>query len=268
MTDHRESAAQPSASPRSRKRFALTGHSPALDSRVDAARGDLADLRLADRIFAPHYAAPVARSATRRTPLLTTIGGDPVSELLHGERFDVLELSQGYAWGVGSIDGAVGFVARDALAGPVEPTHIVCAWGAALPIGSRLTAEEAADCDAAKIRPLDRPAKDFVAIAETLVSVPAVPGGRSGDGVDAGGLVVLSLSIAGIRAPRFVDLQAAHLGHAVACDAPMLRGDLIFSDDLVAIVADDNHAILCGMDAVTRAPIASLGPIDARRRLP
>ncbi len=268
MTDHRPSAATPSASPRSRKRFALTGHSPAVDSRIDAARGDLADVRLADRIFAPHYAAPVGRAAATRSPVLTTIGGVPISEVLQGDRFDVLELSHGYAWGVCAVDGAVGFVAMDALGPPSDVSHIVCAPGAALPMGSQLTAEEAQVFDASAIRPLDAPAKDYVAIAEALVGAPLTPGGRSSEGVDAAGLVSLSLSIAGIRAPRFVDLQAETLGHPIAAEAPMLRGDLIFTDDGVAIVADDTTAILCGAEGVVRAPIAALGTVTVRRRLP
>ena len=235
---------------------------------MDAARGDLADVRLADRIFAPHYAAPVGRSAVAQTPLLAAHGGEPVSELLHGERFDVLELSHGYAWGVGAVDGAVGFVAMDALGAPADVTHIVCATDAALPMGSQLTPDEVVGFERAAIRPLEAPAKDYVAIAEALVGTPAVTGGRSSKGVDPAGLVSLALSIAGIRAPRFIDLQASALGHAISPDAPMLRGDLIFTADRVVIVADDVTAILCDGEAVVRAPIASLGPITTRRRLP
>ncbi|MDF0752810.1 hypothetical protein NLU14_21530, partial [Marinobacter sp. 71-i] len=41
-----------------RKRFSLKGRSVPIDPRVDAVRRDLADVRLADRVFAPHYAAP------------------------------------------------------------------------------------------------------------------------------------------------------------------------------------------------------------------
>ena len=44
-----------------RRRFSLNGVSATIDPRVDAVRGDLADVRLADRVFAPHYAAPLPR---------------------------------------------------------------------------------------------------------------------------------------------------------------------------------------------------------------
>ena len=38
------------------RRFRLSGPSEALDPRTAAVRRDLADARLADRVFAPHYA--------------------------------------------------------------------------------------------------------------------------------------------------------------------------------------------------------------------
>src|SRR3546814_14266912 len=45
-----------------RNRFTLTGRSVALDRRVNALRGDLADVALAGRYFAPHYSCPHAFS--------------------------------------------------------------------------------------------------------------------------------------------------------------------------------------------------------------
>ena len=267
--------APPRATP-SRKRLALTARSHAFDGRIDAARGDLADLRLADRLFAPHYAAAVARTATIRTPILGTHGGGAVSELLQGEDFEVLEFSQGHAWGVGAVDGAVGFVLCDALGAPEGVTHIVCASKAALPMGTRLTADRAAAFDSGAIRPLAAPIADFAALAETLIGTPSIDGGRSSAGVNCSGLVFLCLSLAGIRAPRFVDLQAAQLGHVVGEDAPMLRGDLLFFADHVAIVADGDSAIHVDAKggAVTRESIATIvdggafGPPIVRRRLP
>ncbi|MGK6319737.1 C40 family peptidase [Sphingomonas sp. DT-204] len=247
-----------------RKRFALAGRSHAFDPRVDAARGDLADLRLADRLFAPHYAAAMTRGVAQRAPVYAAIGGEQRSEVLAGETFDVLELSRGYAWGVSPVDGAAGFVAVDALGPVVAPSHIVIGLGIPdLPMGSRIVDQGFAETD---IRPLDAPMEDFVHAAERLVGVPSVPGGRSGAGVDAGGLVFLSLSLAGIRVPRFVDLQAT-VGRAVGEDAPMLRGDLLFFDGEVAIATDETHAIRVA-DRVARVPISDLGAISARRRLP
>ncbi len=64
-------------------------------------RRDLADVRLADRVFAPHYAAHLAFVATRATALRLTrdLDGEIVGMLEPGDRFEVLELSAGLAWG-------------------------------------------------------------------------------------------------------------------------------------------------------------------------
>lgn len=221
----------------SHKRFALVGPSHAFDPRVDAARGDLADARLADRLFAPHYAVAVLRSVVRDAPLLTSVGGQPLSEIRVGEAFEVLELSREHAWGASPVDGAVGFVPIDAL-------------GAF------------SDADLPEVAPVD----DFVTVAEDLIGTPAVAGGRSSAGTDAGGLLFYAFSRAGIRVPRFVDLQAT-IGHSVGEDAPMLRGDLIFFGDAVGIVTGADHVITVS-DTVERVAIAALGDIAARRRLP
>jgi len=268
------SPATPQSAPRTptlpathaRKRFALAGRSQAFDPRIDAARGDLADLRLVDRLFAPHYVAAIQRSAARRVPLYATVGGAPLSEVLAGEPFDVLELSGDHAWGVSPVDGAVGFVEVTALAPAIDATHIVTGTGLpTLPMGNRVTGDQGRS--AADIRPLDAPVADYVSLAERLVGVPAVPGGRSGAGVDSGGLLFLALSLAGTRAPRFVDLQAT-IGHAVGEDAPMLRGDLLFFDGAAAAIAvDETHAITV-TDHVVRRNIAEIGTIITRRRLP
>ena len=85
-----------------RTSFTLEGHSIALDSRVHAVRGDLADVTLADRLFAPHYAealerrCAVAFSALRDKP-----GGAQTSELLSGEAFTQLERHLNLERGVG-----------------------------------------------------------------------------------------------------------------------------------------------------------------------
>jgi hypothetical protein len=103
----------PSAAP-SRKRFALTGRSQSYDPLTTAVRPDLADVRLADRIFAPHYAAPMACVLVQSATLLAGKGGEAIAELAAGEQFEVLEVSGAHAWGV-TQDGRVGYVDRGAL---------------------------------------------------------------------------------------------------------------------------------------------------------
>jgi hypothetical protein len=241
MTTARTTTKTKIATP-TRKHFALHGPSREFDPRIDAARGDLADIRLSDRIFASHYAAAVLRRVVQQSSLVARVGGPPLSEVLAGEPFEVLELTQDQAWGISPVDHAVGFVAVSALGPYDDATHIVSSLA---------------------------PMADHATVAESLAeaATPVIVGGRSRTGVDAAGLVFLSLSLAGIPAPRFLDLQAKSLGHLVGESAPVLRGDLIFTADGVAIATDAEHAVRAGDTKVELVVIADL-PITARRRLP
>jgi hypothetical protein len=101
-----------------RSRFSLTGRSIRIDPRVDAARKDLADIRLADRIFAPHYAAPMPRTLDRDAVLRSgaPAEAEPMATLAAGETFEVLELSGDHAWGVAPAHGLVGYIDAATLA--------------------------------------------------------------------------------------------------------------------------------------------------------
>ena len=80
-------------------------------------RGDLADLRLAVRVFAPHYAAPMAVKLTKDVPLRDA--ADPaataVAQLTAGETFEVLELAGQNAWGIAPAHGLVGYIFAAAI---------------------------------------------------------------------------------------------------------------------------------------------------------
>jgi len=80
-------------------------------------RPDLADVRLAAQVFAPHYAAPIAMRATAATPLLAapSAAAAVVATLAAGEIFEVLEVTSAYCWGQSRDSGLVGYVARDVL---------------------------------------------------------------------------------------------------------------------------------------------------------
>ncbi|WP_239804423.1 SH3 domain-containing protein [Croceicoccus hydrothermalis] len=80
------------------------------------ARGDLAHIDLAGRIFVPHYAVPMTHVATRAVTITASpqAGAGPVGSLTEGDRFDVLDFSGGYAWG-STRGGTAGYVASDAL---------------------------------------------------------------------------------------------------------------------------------------------------------
>lgn len=224
-----------------RKRFSLTGLSARVDSRIDAVRGDLADVRLADKVFAPHYASAIVCSAVEATPILTARQADSavLSEILPGEGFEMLELATDYAWGICQADGTVGFVARGALSydDPAAPAPAI--------------------------------AGDVASLAESLIGAPARPGGRSPAGFDSSGFFFYALTRTGHPAPRFADLQTG-IGAAVPSETPFARNDFVFFADHAAIMADGENAIHV-TDAVVResveAVVTRFGPIVARRRL-
>lgn len=75
-------------------------------------RRDLADIRLADRVFAPHYAAPMPRIVTASTALRAGAATDTemLATLATGDIFEVLELAGDHAWGVAPGTGLVGYL--------------------------------------------------------------------------------------------------------------------------------------------------------------
>ena len=87
-----------------------------LDPRTHAVRGDLADVRLAEEVFAPHYAQPITCLVGRATFLLSKPdGGETVAELPLGASFELLELAGRFGWGIAPAMGLVGYCDRTAL---------------------------------------------------------------------------------------------------------------------------------------------------------
>ena len=249
------------------RRIALEGPSVRLDPRLNAWRSDIADVALAGRLFAPHYAAPLIRACgLLPAPLLgePVDGAETVSELLPGEGFAVLDLTAGWAWGYCLADHRVGYVEAIALAEPLEPTHIVvealapiqsgpaplAATLSRLPMGSRLHGEvrgatlefEGGFVPLSYLRPVGEAEEDPVAVAQRLLGAPYRRGGRSCHGIDCSGLVQLSLQMCGIDCPRDTQEQR-RLGERIADDAPLKRGDLLFCEDHAGMMVDDHMAI-------------------------
>ena len=107
-----------SAAPK-RRSFTLSGPSPRLDPARHAVRGDLADVRLADRVFAPHYVAHIACRITRPTALRSAKASDSdvVAPLAAGDAFELLDITGGVAWGIAGAERLVGYVDAAAIAG-------------------------------------------------------------------------------------------------------------------------------------------------------
>lgn len=244
-------------------------------------------------MLAPHYARAMPRACgAHATPLRAAPDSDAprLSELLPGEGFAVLEYAAGWAWGYCVADSLVGYVEAIALTAPVEATHVVCERFAPvapddnlvspplgnLPMGARLHGRECGACLTTEygcvalshLRRVDEFEEDPVAVAERLVGVPWLEGGRSPAGIDGPGLVQLSLSLCGIATPLLPDLLA-RLGEEVPQGAPLRRGDLVLYDGGAGLMIDDLMAIHCGREAghVAVAAVATLGEGCVRRRL-
>jgi hypothetical protein len=275
--------------------FRLLGPSLPLDPRIHAFRRDLADIELAGKVIAPHFASRIVRGCGVRPAFVwpnPLTEGDAVSELLPGEDFAVLEYAGGWAWGYCLADGIVGYVEAIALADPISATHIVCErWApvaaddritspvlANLPLGARIHGEEQGAClstefgcvSSSHLRPVGEQEEDPVVVAERLIGAPYLPGGRSPEGIDGSGLVQLSLSLCGMAAPRLIDQQRA-LGDSVPEGLPLRRGDLILCDGDAGLMVDD----LLVIHACPKAGRVSIDPVALidrpgleRRRLP
>lgn len=95
------------------ERFSLSGPSVALDPRIHAFRRDIADIDLAGRLMAPHYARPVIRAAGPNGGAVLAEpreGAEQATDLAPGDEFAVLDESSGWAWGYRRADHRVGYV--------------------------------------------------------------------------------------------------------------------------------------------------------------
>lgn len=278
-------------------RFRLVGRTRPLDRRTHAIRSDIADVALAGLIFAPHYAGAHLYHCTAPAAMLRAAPSDSataVSQILFGEGFAVIDASAGWAWGYCVQDRYVGYIAEAAL-GTIEPapTHRVTASRApifsgadikspvagSLSIGARVAGAAAGDFVAIgggflhrrHVAGVDELA-DAVTVAERLIGLPYLWGGRGAGGIDCSGLVQLALAMAGIDAPRDSDMQRV-LGREIAADEPLQRGDLIFFPGHVGIMADEArllhaNAYWMGVVAEPLADVVARGAeIAARRRL-
>ena len=119
-------------------------HGARLDRREIPCNGRVAPISWRGRVEAERYVEPRATSvAAEDAFILAAPSGARDRQLLHGERFDVLEIADGHAFGLSAKDGYVGHVPQSALgpqavlapedaSGPqaalgplVEPTHAV-----------------------------------------------------------------------------------------------------------------------------------------------
>jgi len=251
----------------------LQGPRPTLDPRVHVAREGIVDIALAGQVAAGRYTAPQAMLCT--APHIAMRGGPDgastaVSELLHGEGFDVFDIAGDiagdWAFGRSAHDRYVGWVPLAALAEPPEEeanwhcvtTPLAAVFAEAdikstverlLPMGSRVNAAPdgrflalagGGHVHLAHVAPLVD--ADLLSVARRFLGAPYVWGGRSPLGVDCSGLVQASLSLCGVAAPRDSDQQHDGLGRAVNFEE-RATGDLIFFPGHVGIIAEGDRLL-------------------------
>ncbi|WP_296169122.1 NlpC/P60 family protein [uncultured Brevundimonas sp.] len=203
----------------------MTATATSLDSRTTLARPDLAEQALEGVVRAKVFRSvrpmrcvvPVADIQAAAGP-----AEDPVDQIIYGEAFDVLDVQGDRAWGKARRDGVVGWIARTALEeGAPLVEAIVTSVSAHLPLNALVSGNDHGGGAA----PIGVFAADPVDVAERLIGVPHVLGGRSSRGTDCCGLIQQALYACGLAAPRYAD-QQAELGQAVDA-ASARRGDLV-----------------------------------------
>jgi Bacterial dipeptidyl-peptidase Sh3 domain len=101
--------------------FTLSGPSEKLDAPHWPVRGDLAHVRLAGKVFVPHYAEPMPHLVVAGGANLLVINkadAEVREPLAEGTVFNVLDIAGGWAWGQVGEDGCVGYVPMAALSSP------------------------------------------------------------------------------------------------------------------------------------------------------
>jgi cell wall-associated NlpC family hydrolase len=220
-------------------------------------------------------------------------------QLRMGERFEVIERKDGWAFGRASQDGYVGYVAEHSLGFDFDPTHVISVRatheypsddfkleaGQSLPFGARIRVvderkkfvetDTGAFIPKAHVRQIEKPFTDAVTVAQLYFGAPYLWGGNSTFGVDCSGLVHAGLTACGIACPGDSDQQMT-LG--VTVQGGYKRGDLMFWKGHVALCVDSEtllHANAHHM-AVAYEPIAKAiarieaqgdGPVTGHRRL-
>ena len=232
--------------------FGLTGPSVVLDKRVNAVRGDVADLALAGILFAPHYAQPMPMTCVAPSTAVRDGASDDAaltSELILGETFQVLDTGGDWSWGYCDADHYVGYVRADAL-GALRSGE----WRISVPLattslstdlfmGARVSGIRDGDrietpLGTIGLSDVDAPSSDPVTIAEAFLGAPYLLGGRTVRGIDCSGLVQIAHAMIGRQLPRDSDLQRDAAGMPLAPGSALQRGDIVFFPGHVGLMAD------------------------------
>lgn len=210
------------------------------DPRRNAYRPDLASHTLIGKVKAKRFVEGEPGQMTRAiVPLrkLPDASRGLETEALFGETLSILDEADGWAWVQLHRDGYVGYLPSDTVTREIKvPTHRVQTLGTFvyslpdiktpplmhLPLNAVVHVKNPEDRFSAldsggfvisrHLSSFDRPARDFVEIAERLIGSPYLWGGRTRIGLDCSGLVQTSFQAAGIACPRDSDMQQSEIG--------------------------------------------------------
>ncbi len=252
-----------------------------LDKRRHPYRDDIAAEELRGRVEAKRFVparehhvgaalADLCRHPRADSPLDT--------QMLLGEGFRVYDVAGEWAWGQAVLDGYVGYVrTQDLREGFRTPTHLVRALRTffyqdadlkspvlmSTGMNAKLSVEKTEGSFSRTsegyvftkhLTDVDTRVDDYVGVAERMLGVPYLWGGRDSLGLDCSALLQLSLEWAGIPCPRDTDMQERELG--VETDG-FARGDFVFWRGHVGIMQSETqflHAEANSM-CVTSEPI-------------
>ncbi len=250
------------------------------DTRLNAARDDLAHSDLKGKVVATKFVDPVPGAIKVSVADLKSKPVDTnnnIHQLLFGEAIHIFDQQDGWAWVQSRRDRYVGYVRISDIQKGADlpfPTHSVRVARTfvypkaelrnppqmMLSMASQVVVIDTREVRGTKyamlnsggfvvqshLRPIDDHAKDFVVEAERLLHTPYLWGGASAFGLDCSALVQLSMRMCGHEELRDSDMQAGTLGKEIDAGENMRelqRGDLIFWPGHVAIHKGSIHGI-------------------------